>query len=236
AKKIEQYGLTGKKRAVSACLQIKLDSGKELDYHETASNRNVFSRLLYLFKEQFASPPFMRKNNRLVFLIDGGYSNDTVLKKCRHIHSQFMNFFDALNVKIGVGQVVSDPEYYSKSYQEAELVLKLDSDNPVRDINALGIFRFLVETGNTEQVKTYAREVLAPLSGYDERHNLNLVHSLQVLCACGMNINQSARKLLVHKNTLLKRIARIEEILEVSLKDVDTGHHLYNVFKVLDLF
>jgi sugar diacid utilization regulator len=74
-------------------------------------------------------------------------------------------------------------------------------------------------------------EILAPLRSYDERHNLNPVHSLQVLCACGMNINQSAGKLLVHKNTLLKRIARIEEILEVSLKDVDTSHHLYNVFQ-----
>jgi sugar diacid utilization regulator len=236
AKKIEDYGLTGKKRAVSVCLHMKLSSGKELEYHENASNLNVFSQLLSLFKEQFDSPLFMRKNNRLVFLIDGSYSNDMVLQKCRHIHSQFKNISDNLNVKIGVGQVAADTGQYSKSYQESELVLKLDSNNPVRDINDLGIFRFLVETGNTEQIKTYAREVLAPLSGYDERHNLNLVHSLQVLCGCDMNINQSAKKLLVHKNTLLKRILRIEEILGVSLKDVDTKHHFYNLFKVLDIF
>jgi sugar diacid utilization regulator len=236
AKKIKQYELTGKKRVISACLQMKLDNGKELEYHENASNRNVFSRLLYLFKEQFASPPFMRKNNKLFFLIDGGYSNGTVLQNCRHIHAQFMNFSDNLSVKIGVGQVVSDTEFYYKSCKESELVLKLDSDDPIRDINALGIFKFLVEAGNTEQVKAYAHEILAPLSGYDERHNLNLVQSLRILCANDMNINQSARTLSVHKNTLLKRISRIEEILEVSLKDADTKHHLYNLFKILDIF
>ncbi|MDR2758798.1 MAG: helix-turn-helix domain-containing protein [Spirochaetaceae bacterium] len=51
-----------------------------------------------------------------------------------------------------------------------------------------------------------------------------------------MHITQSAGKLSVHKNTLLQRIARIEYILGVSLKDADTKNHLYTLFKVLNLF
>lgn len=235
-KKIEQYGLTGKKRVVSVCLTIRLNNSKELEYYENASNRNIFTKLVYLFKEQFASPPYMRKNNRLIFLIDGVYSNDEVLKKCRNIHSQFRNSYDNLNITIGLGQIVSDIEQYSKSYKESELVLKLDSDDPVRDINNLGILKFIVETGNIEQVKTYANETIEPLRKYDELHNVRLVYSLSVLCSCDMHINQSARKLSVHKNTLLQRVARIEDILGVSLKDVNTKNHLYTLFKVRNLF
>jgi sugar diacid utilization regulator len=235
-KKVEQYGLTGKKRVVSAGLILKFNNGKELEYYETASNQNVFTRLVYLFKEQFASPPFMRKNNRLVFLIDGAYSNDEALKKCRDIHSRFSNSFDNLYVKIGLGQIVPDTDHYSKSYKESELVLKLDSDEPIRDINDLGILRFIVEAGNREQVKTYANETIEPLRKYDKAHKGDLVHSLSVLCSFDMHISRSAQKLSVHKNTLLQRITRIEDILGVSLRDVDTKNHLYTVFKVLNLF
>jgi sugar diacid utilization regulator len=234
-KKIEQYGLTGKKRVLSVCLTMNLNK-KEREYYETSSNRNVYTRLLYLFKEQFACPLFMRKKSRFIFLIDGGYSNDEVLTKCQHIHRQFKNFCANLNVKIGIGQVVPDTVQYSKSYKESELALRLDSDVPIRNIDDLGLLKFLVEAGNVEQVKTYAKETLEPLLKYDERHNLDLVRSLSVLCSNDMNINQSAIKLSVHKNTLLKRIDRIEDVLGVSLKNVDTKNHLYGLFKVLNLF
>jgi DNA-binding PucR family transcriptional regulator len=131
---------------------------------------------------------------------------------------------------------VPDTEQYSKSYKESELVLKLDSDDPVRDINDLGILKFIVETGNTERVKTYANEIIEPLRKYDALHNVDLVHSLSVLCSCDMHISRSAEKLSVHKNTLLQRITRIEDVLGVSLKDTDTKNHLYMLFKVLNLF
>jgi len=65
----------------------------------------------------------------------------------------------------------------------------------------------------------FVRAVLGPLLDYDARHHGDLVHTVEVLAACGWSASPAARRLFLLRNSVLYRRARIEEILGRSLDD-----------------
>ncbi len=65
----------------------------------------------------------------------------------------------------------------------------------------------------------YCRSVLSALTRYDAAHSTDLVHTLRTYFRCNGNVLKSAEALFLHRNSVLYRLARIEELLEVDLKD-----------------
>jgi DNA-binding PucR family transcriptional regulator len=63
------------------------------------------------------------------------------------------------------------------------------------------------------------RDVLGPLIDYDARHQGDLVHTVEVLAACGWSPSPAARRLFLLRNSVLYRRSRIEEITGRSLSD-----------------
>lgn len=43
---------------------------------------------------------------------------------------------------------------------------------------------------------------------------------------------QTAEKLYIHRNTLVKRIDRIEQLIQMNLKDAATKNTLYNCIQI----
>ena len=65
----------------------------------------------------------------------------------------------------------------------------------------------------------YCRSVLRALVSYDEDHGTDLVHTLRTYFRCNGNVIKAAERLFLHRNSLLYRLQRIEQLLEVDLKD-----------------
>ena len=65
----------------------------------------------------------------------------------------------------------------------------------------------------------YCRSMLSALSGYDAGHDTDLVHTLRAYFRCDGNVIKTAEALFLHRNSVLYRLAHIEELLEVDLKD-----------------
>lgn len=63
-----------------------------------------------------------------------------------------------------------------------------------------------------EQLRT-----LEPLAMYDIDQNSQLVRTLAVLASCGGSVNETATKLVIHRNTLRQRLQRIEQVLGASV-------------------
>jgi DNA-binding PucR family transcriptional regulator len=68
---------------------------------------------------------------------------------------------------------------------------------------------------------------LKRLHDYDEKHNTNLIETLEVFLNKDNNINDAAKELNVHANTLNYRLKRITEIGEVNFKDPNQKMILY---------
>ena len=63
------------------------------------------------------------------------------------------------------------------------------------------------------------RELVEPLVRYDRERGSDLVRTLRVYFACGFNASEAADKLFLHRNSMLYRLARIQSITGLDLKD-----------------
>jgi len=62
------------------------------------------------------------------------------------------------------------------------------------------------------QAEAAVTRVLGPLMSYDSEHGTELVRSLGVFLSCNRSWQRAAKQLFVHKQTLVYRIRRVEEI------------------------
>ena len=62
------------------------------------------------------------------------------------------------------------------------------------------------------QAEAAVTRVLGPLMRYDSEHGTELVRSLGVFLSCNRSWQRAAKQLFVHKQTLVYRIRRVEEI------------------------
>jgi purine catabolism regulator len=141
---------------------------------------------------------------------------------------------------MGVGRQALSPEQLPRSYQEARQALmigrRLFSGQPVTYFGELGIYRLLFHLQGTEEVHTFYEEVLGPLLEYDRRTDNDLVVTLETYFACNGNLSEAARRLHLHRNSLLYRLDRIQEVLQADLEDADTRLSLQVALKMRHTF
>jgi purine catabolism regulator len=70
-----------------------------------------------------------------------------------------------------------------------------------------------------DDLREQARIVLAPLAAYDSDHGGDLLQTLRTYFICNGNASKSAERLFLHRNGLLYRLARVEELIGASLSD-----------------
>jgi DNA-binding PucR family transcriptional regulator len=63
------------------------------------------------------------------------------------------------------------------------------------------------------------RELIEPLEAYDGERNGGLVRTLRVYFAAGANASEAADRLFLHRNSMLYRLARIQDLTGLDLKD-----------------
>lgn len=63
------------------------------------------------------------------------------------------------------------------------------------------------------------RVLVEPLRDHDRRRRGDLVRTLRVYFAAGANASSAADRLFLHRNSMIYRLARIEELAGLDLKD-----------------
>jgi len=120
--------------------------------------------------------------------------------------------------------IYMDYQLIGKAFGETLAVLSIKEKFPIETKNIynyqkLGIyqlFELILEKRRNEDYENYS---LKRLHQYDKKHNSNLVETLEVFLNLDNNINDAAKELNVHANTLNYRLKRITEIGDVNFKD-----------------
>ena len=84
----------------------------------------------------------------------------------------------------------------------------------------------LLEISRLPQVRSYVEERLYSLEEYDRKHGTGLVETLEVMLQNGGSKKQTAEKLYLHRNTMMYRVKKIEEILKCNIGDFTTLQEL----------
>jgi DNA-binding PucR family transcriptional regulator len=130
-----------------------------------------------------------------------------------------------LNVSIGIGSYLKELKDLKKSIYNAQKALKLlkisKEKNRIINYSDIGIYRLLFEVDKHEEMKDLYQETLGNLIEYDLKNSNNLLNTLEFYIEQSGNLAKTAELLFIHKNTLIYRIRRIEEILGCDLKNTN---------------
>ena len=63
------------------------------------------------------------------------------------------------------------------------------------------------------------RKLVEPLMAHDRERRSDLVRTLRIYFAAGANASEAADRLFLHRNSMLYRLARIEKLTGLDLKD-----------------
>jgi purine catabolism regulator len=99
---------------------------------------------------------------------------------------------------------------------------------PWHDVSGPNLRRLLWTLRDEPALADFVEQRLAPLRAYDARHRSELLKTLEAFCAHGGRKTETAKALHLERQSLYKRLTRIEELLEARLMDEETllGLHL----------
>lgn len=130
------------------------------------------------------------------------------------------------------GSTTDNPLELARSYQEALYVLKVKQQFPLAaasifSYEKLGVFQFIEDLAALRKQSNYKNPVIEKLSKYDSDHHANLQETIFAFLQHDGNVNEAAKALHIHANTLAYRLKRIAEIAGINLKDANQKITLY---------
>jgi sugar diacid utilization regulator len=152
------------------------------------------------------------------------------------IKSNISKSLPGLTVSIGIGGVCNELKKLKESVEQADKALKIlkmcNKKDSIRSYKNLGIYRLFFQVENKKELTSLYEEYLAPLVNYDTNNSSDLVKTLEILLLENQNVSKTADMLFIHRNTLKYRITKIEEILDIDLKDANTCFNILLCIKI----
>lgn len=126
------------------------------------------------------------------------------------------------------------PEVYRQAVQAMELARRLGLDSTV-EYQRLGVYELLTKLENLASVRQFYGKIIGPLADYDQRHRSSLIQTLEAYFNHLGNISQTAERLFIHRNTLLYRLERIQELTGQNMDHADERLALQLALKLWQL-
>lgn len=146
-----------------------------------------------------------------------------------------------LNVSVGLGRYYENIEGLSKQSAEAEkavtMGLRLFGAGQLTYFGDLGVYRLLLSIGTNKELRDFYDEVLGRLRDHDVRSGGELLQTLEDYFhyQCSPSLMAKMSKEMgreIHRNTILYRLRRIEEITELDLDDAETNLALHLALRI----
>nr|WP_248733955.1 helix-turn-helix domain-containing protein [Neobacillus rhizosphaerae] len=173
--------------------------------------------------------------NQLILLVSGT-NMENPLNEINHFVQTFMSKtmerYGVMDISPAYSGIYDNYQKISKAYKETLAVLSIKEKFPletktIHNYTKLGIYQLFDLLLEKRKNETYENPSLKMLEEYDQKHNSNLVETLEIFLTKDNNINDTAKELNVHANTLNYRLKRIAEIGEVDFKDPNQKMLLY---------
>jgi carbohydrate diacid regulator len=157
----------------------------------------------------------------LIKQISDGTEAKDLYKLARHIESTLA---EDLNVKvvIGIGTVVGHIRELARAYKEAQVAIEVgkvfDTEKSVINYENLGIGRLIYQLPTT-LCEMFLQEVFKknPIDSLDKE----TLFTINKFFENNLNVSETARKLFVHRNTLVYRLEKIKKLTGLDLREFD---------------
>lgn len=127
----------------------------------------------------------------------------------------------------------------SQAYMQAKKVVDLSVcqgwTNIMIQYNDLGVYRLLLAIEDQEVLARYYQDMIGKLDEHDQSNGSDYIEFLEAYLKNNGNINETAEKMFIHRNTVVYKIKKINELLDCNLSDLKTRVQIYLALMVRNL-
>jgi PucR family transcriptional regulator, purine catabolism regulatory protein len=143
------------------------------------------------------------------------------------------------STSLGLGRMHEGAAGVRQSYREAEHALEMGrrllGAGRQASFADLGLHRLLFAMAQHPELSDYYRGTVGDLLAYDERSSAELMATLDAFFAANASPTETAQRLKLHRNTVLYRLRRIEEVGRLRLDDPATRLNLHLCLRIRDV-
>lgn len=131
---------------------------------------------------------------------------------------------------LGIGRRSIDALHLHHSYNQARQAIaigsQIDNTNAVVHFDELGFQRILFQFEDRGELHAFANELLGGLEAHDQRHQMNLLKTLEVVLDSNLNMVMAANRLHLHYNSLRYRLQKVVDLVGPFMNDAQLRMNL----------
>lgn len=168
----------------------------------------------------------IKMQNEIVFLLANESiklsEDERTLKSLLLICEQLQKIYKTMIIKFGIGNIYEKIEDISRSYKEALWVTKVSqSKQKYFRYDELGLYKIIIENNNKKSMHDFYDKTLEALEISDKIKRNDLMKFLKTYLELNGNVTETSTQLFLHKNSVLYKIKKIENILNCNLSNID---------------
>lgn len=130
--------------------------------------------------------------------------------------------FPAEHFSVGVGKTCHTLKHLNFAYEEALFALKIGKklhaqQDGIYFYENFMIYHLLYEISGHPTLSKIYKNTIERIQKYDLENNTVLLKTLEMLVDCDFSISQTSDRLYIHRNTLYKRINKLNSLLDFDI-------------------
>jgi len=193
-------------------------------------------RIVTLFKRYWPETIYRIRQNRIILIFE---NKPTSIHQIKLQLSQILDNLQKSKqdqfFQIGISESCHPnkfKDYAAQALKTLQIASSLYKRSSTFTYNDLGFYRFLFNTTDINQLRSFIPEELMDL--YENKPDL--YQTLQVYLENNQNTKESASTLFIHPKTMSYRLSKIKERTGINLADVDEAFRINVGIRILTIF
>ncbi len=183
---------------------------------------------------------FLDRDDSIVCLLQvQGRGLDKLKRKLDFL--SFVNgFLQEYALSAGISRWTDRLSGVPNMFRQAEIAVKVASAK--QDINKrlifyddLCLFRLDPELSDSAELGSLVHDTLQPVLDYDKQNRTDYMQTLRAFYKCSGVVSHAADALYIHKNTMIKYLKKLEEIMKRDLRNYDSVAEVMFCLQYFDL-
>ena len=174
----------------------------------------------------------------LILLLES-FDEPSLSRLVATIRTECAHATDDSGTSLGVGRPHTGVVGIRTSFREAEQALAMGrrvlGSGRVVSFADLGLHRLLFSVAHQPELADFYEDNVGPLVDYDRRTGADLMATLDYFFLCLGSPTETSQRMHLHRNTVLYRLRRIEEIAGLKLDDAATRLNLQLCLRIRDV-
>ena len=140
----------------------------------------------------------------------------------------------------GISQIAHRFRNLSLRHEQAVKALQMgllfSGEGPLFRYDTHSVYHCLELCSNQVNLLQLCHAAVLVLEAYDRANDTELLGTLHAYLICNRNVSEAANSLYIHRNTLSKRLDKINDLIHVDFSDAETFFHLLFSYRILEYY